>query len=193
MARSHDSVCRVARGISIWWSAALVLALAACGSDSAGPAKGPGPHFKIGQPYKINGRWYYPEFVTEYEATGVASWYGSSYHGRLTANGEVYDMYALTAAHPTLQLPSVVEVVNLENGRSLVLRVNDRGPFVDDRLIDLSLAAARALGFERQGLAEVQVRYLGLARLDEAPIRPGERRQYAAMSCQLPEPERLVC
>jgi peptidoglycan lytic transglycosylase len=193
MARSHDSVCRVARGISIWWSAALVLALAACGSDSAGPAKGPGPHFKIGQPYKINGRWYYPEFVTEYEATGVASWYGSSYHGRLTANGEVYDMYALTAAHPTLQLPSVVEVVNLENGRSLVLRVNDRGPFVDDRLIDLSLAAARALGFERQGLAQVQVRYLGLARLDEAPIRPGERRQYAAMSCQLPEPERLVC
>jgi rare lipoprotein A len=193
MARSHDSVCRVARGISIWWSAALVLALAACGSDSAGPAKGPGPHFKIGQPYKINGRWYYPEFVTEYEATGVASWYGSSYHGRLTANGEVYDMYALTAAHPTLQLPSVVEVVNLENGRSLVLRVNDRGPFVDDRLIDLSLAAARALGFERQGLAQVQVRYLGLARLDEAPIRAGERRQYAAMSCQLPEPERLVC
>jgi rare lipoprotein A len=193
MARSHDSVCRVVRGISIWWSAALVLALAACGSDSAGPAKGPGPHFKIGQPYKINGRWYYPEFVTEYEATGVASWYGSSYHGRLTANGEVYDMYALTAAHPTLQLPSVVEVVNLENGRSLVLRVNDRGPFVDDRLIDLSLAAARALGFERQGLAQVQVRYLGLARLDEAPIRPGERRQYAAMSCQLPEPERLVC
>jgi peptidoglycan lytic transglycosylase len=193
MARSHDSVYRVARGISIWWSAALVLALAACGSDSAGPAKGPGPHFKIGQPYKINGRWYYPEFVTEYEATGVASWYGSSYHGRLTANGEVYDMYALTAAHPTLQLPSVVEVVNLENGRSLVLRVNDRGPFVDDRLIDLSLAAARALGFERQGLAQVQVRYLGLARLDEAPIRPGERRQYAAMSCQLPEPERLVC
>jgi peptidoglycan lytic transglycosylase len=193
MARSHDSVCRVARGISIWWSAALVLALAACGSDSAGPAKGPGPHFKIGQPYKISGRWYYPEFVTEYEATGVASWYGSSYHGRLTANGEVYDMYALTAAHPTLQLPSVVEVVNLENGRSLVLRVNDRGPFVDDRLIDLSLAAARALGFERQGLAQVQVRYLGLARLDEAPIRPGERRQYAAMSCQLPEPERLVC
>ena len=70
-------------------------------------------------------------------------------------------MYALTAAHPTLQLPSVVEVVNLENGRSLTLRVNDRGPFVDDRLIDLSLAAARELGFERQGLARVQVRYLG--------------------------------
>ena len=178
-----------------WLGCAFVLMLAACGSSDrpAPPAAEPGPHFKIGQPYKINGRWYYPEFVTEYEAVGVASWYGHSYHGRLTANGEVYDMYALTAAHPTLQLPSVVEVVNLENGRSLVLRVNDRGPFVDDRLIDLSLAAARELGFERQGLAQVQVRYLGLARLDEAPIRPGEGREYAAMSCELPEPERLVC
>jgi rare lipoprotein A len=84
-------------------------------------------------------------------------------------------------------------VVNLENGRSLILRVNDRGPFVDDRLIDLSLAAARELGFERQGLAQVQVRYLGVARLDEAPIRPGDDRQYATRSCELPEPERLVC
>jgi rare lipoprotein A len=102
-------------------------------------------------------------------------------------------MYALTAAHPTLQLPSVVEVMNLENGRSLVLRVNDRGPFVQNRLIDLSYAAARALGFERQGLARVQVRYLGLARLDEPPIRPGEDRQYATLSCELPRPERLVC
>ena len=181
------------KGLSIWWSAALVLGLAACGSGSSSPAKGPNPHFKIGQPYKINGTWYHPEFVTAYEAVGIASWYGHSYHGRLTANGEVYDMHALTAAHPTLQLPSVVEVVNLENGRSLVLRVNDRGPFVKNRLIDLSLAAARELGFERQGLAQVQVRYLGLARLDEAPIRPGERRQYATLSCELPQPERLVC
>ena len=193
MARSHESGCRVIKGLSIWWSAALVLGLAACGSGSSSPAKGPNPHFKIGQPYQINGTWYHPEFVTAYEAVGIASWYGHSYHGRLTANGEVYDMHALTAAHPTLQLPSVVEVVNLDNGRSLVLRVNDRGPFVKNRLIDLSLAAARELGFERQGLAQVQVRYLGLARLDEAPIRPGERRQYATLSCELPQPERLVC
>jgi rare lipoprotein A len=178
-----------------WRACALVLVLAACGSSGPAPVKpaAPGPHFKVGQPYQIDGRWYFPRFVTEYEATGTASWYGESYHGRRTANGEIYDMYALTAAHPTLQLPSVVEVVNMENGRSLTLRVNDRGPFVDNRLIDLSLAAARELGFERQGLAQVQVRYLGLARLDEAPIRPGEERRYAAMSCQLPAPERLVC
>jgi rare lipoprotein A len=178
-----------------WLAWALVLMLAACGSSDPAAVKpaAPGPHFKVGQPYQVDGHWYYPQFVTEYEAAGIASWYGESYHGRRTANGEIYDMYALTAAHPTLQLPSVVEVVNLENGRSLTLRVNDRGPFVDDRLIDLSFAAARELGFEHQGLAPVQVRYLGLARLDEAPIRPGEERQYAATSCQLPAPERLVC
>jgi rare lipoprotein A len=195
MSRARESLGWVKRGISIWWPAALVLALAACGSAGSErpPADGPGGHFKIGQPYKINGEWYYPEFVTEYEAIGIASWYGDSYHGRPTANGEVYDMYALTAAHPTLQLPSVVEVMNLENGRSLVLRVNDRGPFVKNRLIDLSLAAARELGFEHQGLAQVQVRYLGLARLDETPIRPADDREYATLSCELPKPERLVC
>ena len=184
---------------AFWLAGALVLGLAGCGSSDSEMASpsftgaGPGPHFKVGQPYKIKGRWYYPTFVTEYEASGVASWYGEFFHGRTTANGETYDMYALTAAHPTIQLPSVVEVLNLKNGRSLILRVNDRGPFVDDRLIDLSYAAARELGFERQGLAQVKVRYLGLAALDEPPIRPGEGREYAALSCQLPEPEQLVC
>ena len=169
----------------------LVLGALVVAGCSSGPS--PHPHFKVGQPYKINGTWYHPQFVTAYEAIGIASWYGSPYHGRLTANGELYDMHALTAAHPTLQLPSVVRVTNLENGRSLVLRVNDRGPFLKGRLIDLSQAAARELGFERQGLARVHVVYLGTAGLDEKPIRPGERRQYASHSCQLPEPERLVC
>jgi rare lipoprotein A len=170
-----------------------VLALAGCGGGPPPAGPGPGAHFKIGAPYQANGRWYYPEFVTEYEATGIASWYGDAYDGRATANGEVFDMSALTAAHPTLPLPCVVRVTNLENGRSLVLRVNDRGPFVGDRLIDLSMAAARELGFEREGLAMVHVSYLGLARLDEAPIRPGEARQYALLSCKLPEPDHLVC
>jgi len=159
-----------------WHPAALrgviligLLVLYGCGSPSVQRAT-PGPHFKVGAPYKINGRWYHPEMVTSYEAVGVASWYGATYHGRLTANGELYDMNALTAAHPTLPLPSIVQVTNLENGRSLVLRVNDRGPFVKSREIDLSRAAARALGFERQGLARVQVRYLGLARLEDAIV-----------------------
>jgi rare lipoprotein A len=183
--------------IGAWLSGAVLLVLAGCGSSAPevppSASMSPGPHFKIGRPYRIKGRWYYPAFVTEYEASGVASWYGEYFHGRQTANGEIYDMYALTAAHPTLQLPSLVEVLNLENGQSLILRVNDRGPFVDDRLIDLSYAAARELGFERQGLAKVKVRYLGIAPLDEPPIRPGEGRKYAALSCQLPEPEQLVC
>jgi len=156
-------------------------------------APAPGPHFKVGRPYRIFDKWYYPEFLNYYEAIGVASWYGASYHGRLTANGEIYDMHALTAAHPTLQLPSVVRVTNLDNGRSLVLRVNDRGPFIKDRLIDLSWAAARELGFDQQGLAEVHVQYLGIAALDEPPIRPGEAREYASLTCDLAAPRRLVC
>ena len=123
----------------------------------------------------------------------MASWYGEPFHGQHTANGEIYDMNALTAAHPTLQLPSVVRVTNLENGRSLLLRVNDRGPFVDDRLIDLSQAAARALGFEEQGLTRVHVRYLGMAPLDEPAILPGEARAYTSLACELPQPGRLTC
>jgi rare lipoprotein A len=151
------------------------------GAAGCSSSPSPNPHFKVGSPYRINGRWYHPAVVSSYQETGIASWYGSSYHGRLTANGELYDMYALSAAHPTLQLPSVVRVTNLENGRSLVLRVNDRGPFVKNRLIDLSWAAARELGFERQGLARVHVTFLGNARLDESPARPGDRRDYAAL------------
>jgi rare lipoprotein A len=159
-----------------WLIVLGALLLGGCGSTPA-----PNPHFKVGSPYKISGNWYYPEQVTAYEATGVASWYGSSYHNRLTANGELYDMYALSAAHPTLQLPSLVQVTNLENGKSLVLRVNDRGPFVKNRLIDLSWAAARELGFERQGLARVHVVFLGNAALEEKPLRPGDRRAYALL------------
>jgi rare lipoprotein A len=176
------------RTLAVWLGLAYLVLLAGCGG-----APEPQPHYKIGAPYKINGTWYEPQFVTQYEATGVASWYGEPFHGQHTANGEVYDMEALTAAHPTLPLPSIVQVTNLANGYTLLLRVNDRGPFVDDRLIDLSQAAARALGFERQGLAQVHVTYLGLAQLDDAPIRPGETRQYAMAQCVLPRPRALVC
>ena len=123
------------------------------------------PHYKLGSPYQIDRVWYYPSYDPHYDRTGVASWYGPAFHGRPTANGERFDMNGVTAAHPTLPLPSRVRVTNLENGRQLELRVNDRGPFVDNRIIDLSRRAAQLLGFKRQGLAMVRVQYLGLDRL----------------------------
>jgi rare lipoprotein A len=135
-------------------------------------------HFKIGQPYQVNGQWYFPRMVEQFAEVGVASWYGHPYHGRYTANGEIYNMYDMTAAHPTLPLPSVVRVTNLENGLSTVLRVNDRGPFVKDRIIDLSKQAARMLGFEKAGTAQVRVEFLGLADL-YATSRAGA--DYAAL------------
>ncbi len=138
--------------------AALALALAGCGSTPP-----PAGVYKLGQPYQIGGRWYYPDFDPQYDKVGLASWYGVPFHGRATANGEVFDRDALTAAHPTLPLPSIVRVTNLANRRQIDLRVNDRGPFVDDRLIDLSQRAARELGFERQGLAQVRVEFVSLA------------------------------
>lgn len=141
------------------------------GCGSSGRSYAPQPHYKVGGPYQVNGRWYRPTIVSDYEAVGVASWYGDPFHGRLTANGELFDMWQLTAAHPTLPLPSTVRVTNLDNGRSLIVRVNDRGPFVKDRLIDLSRAAARSLGFEGNGLARVHVAYLGPARLEDAVVR----------------------
>lgn len=160
--------CRMS-GASRWVVLLGALWLAGCGSSSH---EGPRPHFKVGQPYKINGQWYRPQMVESYEKVGIASWYGSAFHGRPTANGEIFDMYELTAAHPTLPLPSLVRVTNLENGRSLVLRVNDRGPFVANRLIDLSKGAAQELGFESKGLAKVRVEFMGLARLEDARLEP---------------------
>ncbi len=182
------------RWISLGYGALFgaLVALAGC-SSTPSDVRSAGPHFKIGDAYEVDGKWYHPKFVTAYEATGIASWYGASYDGHETANGEIYDVEALTAAHPTLPLPSLVEVTNLANGRSLVLRVNDRGPFLKGRLIDLSQAAAHELGFEDQGLARVHVQYLGLARLDEKPIRPGEGRAYAAATCALPKTEHMTC
>lgn len=129
-----------------------------------GEDKAPGI-YKVGDPYQINGIWYYPAEDYGYSETGIASFYGGegqgvNFHGRTTANGEVYDMNALTAAHQTLPMPSLVRVTNLENGRSVVLRVNDRGPFVRGRIIDVSRRSAQLLGFEPQGTARVRVEVL---------------------------------
>ncbi|MBY0562486.1 septal ring lytic transglycosylase RlpA family protein [Hyphomicrobium sp.] len=124
-----------------------------------------GGHFKLGSPYKVAGRWYVPREDPNYQASGVASWYGADFHGRRTANGEVFDAKALTAAHPTLPLPCYAYVTNLDNGKTVLVRVNDRGPYVNDRLIDMSYAAAKHLGYINNGRARVQVRFAGLAPL----------------------------
>jgi rare lipoprotein A len=115
------------------------------------------PHYKVGDPYEVAGIRYYPRVDPDYDETGIGSWYGLPFHGRDTANGESYDMNELTAAHKTLPMPTMVRVTNLENGRSLVLRVNDRGPFVNGRIIDVSRRAAQLLGFEITGTAKVRV------------------------------------
>jgi len=116
--------------------------------------------YKIGTPYQIAGTWYYPAEEWDYDETGIASWYGADFHGKNTANGESYDMNDLTAAHRTLPMPSFVRVTNLENGRSIVLRVNDRGPFAKGRIIDVSRRGAQLLGFKDQGTARVRVQLL---------------------------------
>lgn len=126
-------------------------------TDSASAGTGA---YKVGNPYQIDGIWYHPEENYEYDETGIASWYGAAFHGKLTANGEDYDMNALTAAHRTLPMPSFVRVTNLENGRSLVLKVNDRGPFAKGRIIDISRRGSQLLGFQNQGTAKVRVQIL---------------------------------
>jgi len=154
------------RGWSLHVIVAVSLFLAGCASSAPEVASKPRGKFRVGQPnyttksYQINGVWYYPKVDYGYDQTGIASWYGEQFNLRPTADGEIFDMNQLSAAHKTLPLPSVVEVTNLQNGRELRLRVNDRGPFVDDRLIDVSRRAAQLLGFERSGTAPVRVKVL---------------------------------
>jgi rare lipoprotein A len=121
---------------------------------------------QVGKPYKVAGKWYYPKEDKRYKKIGAASWYGDAFHGRLTANGEIYDMTHLTAAHPTMPLPSYARVTNLKNGSSVIVRVNDRGPYARGRIIDLSKRAAEMLDYAHGGIAKVKVEYVGRARLD---------------------------
>jgi len=125
-----------------------------------------GGHYKIGEPYQINDVWYHPKEDKNYNKVGVASWYGDYFHGRLTANGEYFDMNTLSAAHPTLPLPSYVRVTNLENNKQIVVRVNDRGPFKKNRIIDLSKKAAISLDMLENGTAKVRVQYIKKAPMD---------------------------
>lgn len=148
--------------------ATTLLVLAACG-----PSDKPLTGQKVGKPYMISGKMYYPEADIDYDEVGTASWYGPGFHGKYTASGEVYNQHALTAAHTTLPLPSMVRVTNLDNGKSAIIRVNDRGPFAESRIIDLSKASAQKLGVT--GLARVRVQYLHeetMAYLQSKGIKP---------------------
>jgi rare lipoprotein A len=139
--------------------------------------------YKVGDPYQIDGKWYYPKEDYSYRETGVASWYGDEFHGRYTANGEIFNMHAVSAAHRTLPMPSVVRVTNLENGRALVVRLNDRGPFAKDRIIDLSHRGADLLGFRAKGTARVKVEILPeeSRKMKEAALQ-GKRITLAALA-----------
>ncbi len=158
----------------------LALTASACTTPTRPPLPPPPPPptvtvppsagvYKIGQPYQVDNIWYYPREQPDYDETGIASWYGPTFYGRHTANGEMYDGNALTAAHKTLPMPINVRVTNLENGKSLVVRVNDRGPYARGRIIDLSKRAAELLDVVETGTARVRVTYVGQADINGAP------------------------
>jgi peptidoglycan lytic transglycosylase len=139
--------------------------------DDGDPVPKGGGSYRVGKPYNINGRTYVPAENPGYRAEGIASWYGPDFHGRLTANGEVYDMHSISAAHTTMPLPSYARVTNLDNGKSIIVRVNDRGPYVRDRIIDLSIGTAKALDSYRHGLVRVRVEYVGRAPIEGSDDR----------------------
>ena len=167
----------------------LAALLTACGEEHKAPPPAQGTaapsrgYYKIGAPYQVEGVWYYPGTDYSYDETGIASWYGPDFHGKYTASGEVYNMNDLTAAHPTLPLPSIVQVTNLDNGRSIVVRINDRGPYVRGRIIDLSRRAAQLIGMIGTGTAKVRVQIL-----------PDESRQAVLLAQQgeIPSAERIA-
>ncbi|MGB9152891.1 MAG: septal ring lytic transglycosylase RlpA family protein [Alphaproteobacteria bacterium] len=167
----------------------LCLLLAACATHpsgsggsvggSAAPSEGTGTAiYKVGTPYQIGGEWYYPREDYSYDETGVASWYGADFHEHRTANGEIFNKDELTAAHKTLPLPTLARVTNLDNGKSIVVRINDRGPFSSGRIIDMSQRAAQLLGFENQGTAKVRVQVLS----DESKAIADAMRHYGGTS-----------
>jgi rare lipoprotein A len=191
--RRPKSVVRIGRG-AVTVAACLILANCASSNKFASrvdpkygvsssprvvafgdPVPKGGGTYRVGKPYTVAGRVYVPEEGTDYRAEGMASWYGDDFHGRLTANGEVFDMASLTAAHPTLPMPSYARVTNLSNGKSLVVRVNDRGPYHGNRLIDVSNKAAELLEFKGNGVAKVRVEYVG-----RAPLEGSDDRQLMA-------------
>ncbi|MGD0849883.1 septal ring lytic transglycosylase RlpA family protein [Bradyrhizobium sp.] len=190
--RRSDPVFRAARGAA---AVATCLVLANCASSGLSSRVDPkygvsssprvvafgepvpkgGGTYRVGKPYTVAGRVYVPEEDVNYREEGLASWYGDDFHGRLTANGEVFDMASLSAAHPTLPMPCYARVTNLSNGKSLIVRVNDRGPYHGNRVMDVSSRAAELLEFKGNGVARVRVEYVG-----RAPLEGSDDRQLMA-------------
>lgn len=159
----------------------------------APPRVSASPAYKVGNPYQVAGLWYYPKEQPEYDETGIASWYGQQFHGMLTADGEVFDRTTISAAHPTLPMPVNVRVTNLENGRSIVVRVNDRGPFVNGRIIDLSERAADLLGYRVKGTARVRVTFLSRADLyGPGPAPPSQETPVEIANAVPAVPTRMI-
>ena len=151
------------------------------------------PRYKIGNPYQVAGIWYYPDRDLAYDETGIGSWYGDEFAGKLTANGEIFAPEMVTAAHKTLPMPSVVRVTNLDNGKSLVVRINDRGPFVAGRIIDLSRGAARLIGYKDNGLARVRVQLLAEQSLRlEQLAKAGKFPELTGDAQEMPETEAVT-
>jgi rare lipoprotein A len=148
-------------------------------TNASGPIPKGGGVYKVGTPYQIAGQWHTPAENPSYDQTGVASWYGSDFHGRRTSNGETYDMNAVTAAHRTLPMPSYVYVTNVANNRTILVRVNDRGPYAHGRIIDLSRTAAEALDVVHHGTGTVRVRYAG-----PAPLNGDDRKERQFLAAQ---------
>jgi rare lipoprotein A len=190
--RRSDPVFGAARGVA---AVAACLVLANCASSGIASRVDPkygvsssprvvafgepvpkgGGTYRVGKPYIVAGRVYVPEEDVNYREEGLASWYGDDFHGRLTANGEVFDMASLSAAHPTLPMPCYARVTNLSNGKSLIVRVNDRGPYHGNRVMDVSSRAAELLEFKGNGVARVRVEYVG-----RAPLEGSDDRQLMA-------------
>lgn len=172
---------KLARRLSTVGAILVVAILSNCAeTDHTKRSAQHGTGYKVGNPYQIKGVWYHPKVDYEYTETGIASWYGPNFHGKPTANGEVFDMNEVSAAHRTLPLPSVVLVTNLDNGRSLKMRVNDRGPFSRGRIIDVSRRSAQLLGFYREGIARVRVEIVADESRQLAADPRGGARQAAA-------------
>jgi len=180
---------RVRLGLALALIASFGAFVAACGGDGerlgerviplGQPVPKGGGVYMLGKPYQVGGMWYTPRDEPGYNRVGRASWYGELFHGRRTANGEIYDMDRLSAASPTLPLPVYAQVTNLTNGRSIVVRVNDRGPYANDRIMDLSRRSAEVLGFQNDGTALVRVKYLG-----HAPLNGDDRYEQKFLASQ---------